>query len=1148
MNTDHAESTPCLRLLLPAVFAACLPVAVAQQAPAPAVTAAELARYDTNRNGRLDPDELAALQADQARTGLVPATSSSSANDAVVLSPFEVKEDTTGYYAANTVSGTRFNTNIADLAASISVVTKQQMADFAMLDINDIFMYEANTEGIGNYTAFEVDRNGMVTDQIQDNPQGANRVRGIGPANIAIDNFASSGRVPIDPISIDAVEISRGPNSNIFGLGEGSGTVNLVPASANFSRASTTAEARIDDLGGWRTSLDINRPLVRGKVGLRASAVHQHQAYPQKPSGFDTRRYNVMLRAQPFRSTSVRASYQYYHGGGNRATSVTPRDAVSWWQAIGAPTWNPITSTARYADGSVAVMTGATNPPGLGNKSFDRPMMMIDGGVTLWMISRMPAATATNGPNNVAGTTRLLESIPEPIRTGRPLYSTIPGISDRSLYNWEKINLAAPNSIEDTVETSTVSIEQTLLDTQRHKLAVQFAWQREDADRMNRNIIGQASATGASYYVFVDVNERLLDGRANPNFLRPYVGVGEPVTEERPFNRDSYRGQGAYVLDLTGSDGWMKWVGRHQLLGYYEERKSKSYRYRFRDVMISDHPVYAPAGQPKGNQSAPAAPLATRGYYHFYVGDNRGQNVEHAPSGYDYGSYTFTWFNPQTNAWVDDRVTLGRAGINEGTAGGWAVKNLIKTRGGLINSGLLQDRVVVTYGRREDENRNKRQQSSVLKPNGWEFDYAAMDGWVGDWDLRSGDTTTKGLVVRPFRHWDRITQMRNSSGATGLLGEILSGLQFHYNESNSFRPEPPAISILLGELPNPTSEQEEKGFSINLWNNKLVLRANRYETGQIKSRAGQSAIFAQRTLRVDFAPFAGNNDAIALQRQARNWVRTLNPALTDNQVENEVARIMGLTPDILDIYNSNVISETSDVVGKGEEYELHYNPRSNWTLRLNVVRQEAVDKNLSPHIPAWIAQRMAVWENIIDPRTGVKWLDQRYSGDNPSETAGSTPRQFLQNNVISPLSLAQATEGKARPQTRKWRVNLSTSYRLTDFENKHLKRMNVGGALRWESRGAIGYYGIPVNGDITLATQFDSNRPIYASDHLYLDAFVGYRTRLFNDKVAARFQLNVRNLQESGRLQKVGAFPDGRGHTFRIINPRTFIFTTTFDL
>lgn len=176
----------------------------------------------------------------------------------------------------------------------------------------------------------------------------------------------------------------------------------------------------------------------------------------------------------------------------------------------------------------------------------------------------------------------------------------------------------------------------------------------------------------------------------------------------------------------------------------------------------------------------------------------------------------------------------------------------------------------------------------------------------------------------------------------------------------------------------------------------------------------------------------------------------------------------------------------------------------------------------------------------------MKWLDQPYNGDTPGGTA--TPRAFLLGNVVNPLGLVQATEGKARPQTREWRVNYVTSYRLTSFQNKHLKRMNVGGAVRWESEGAVGYYGIPVNGDITAATQFDPNRPVWDTDHIYLDAFVGYRMRLFSDRIGARFQLNIRNLQESGRLQKVGAYPDGRGHTFRVINPRTFIFTATFDL
>ena len=274
--------------------------------------------------------------------------------------------------------------------------------------------------------------------------------------------------------------------------------------------------------------------------------------------------------------------------------------------------------------------------------------------------------------------------------------------------------------------------------------------------------------------------------------------------------------------------------------------------------MTSDNPIYAVAGRPKGNQSAspgfPVAPLATRGYYHFLVGDNQGANVDYAPSGYDLGNYTFNWFNPATNAWVADPVTLGRSGITEGTAGTFAVLNLIKTKGGMVQSSLLEDRIVVTLGRRSDENRNRGQRPSALKPNGWEFDYAAMDGWAADtttayapWAFRSGDTKTSGIVVKPFRGWRFIESARTSGGSTGLMAQLLGGMTGYYNESDSFRPEAPAISILLNELPNPTSQGKDYGFTLNV-GNKFVLRANKYETRQINSRAGQSAIFATRTL------------------------------------------------------------------------------------------------------------------------------------------------------------------------------------------------------------------------------------------------------------------------------------------------------------
>jgi hypothetical protein len=48
-------------------------------------------------------------------------------------------------------------------------------------------------------------------------------------------------------------------------------------------------------------------PIIRGKLGVRASAVYQHEEFRQKPSGTTSRRYNAMLRAQPFKNTTFRA-------------------------------------------------------------------------------------------------------------------------------------------------------------------------------------------------------------------------------------------------------------------------------------------------------------------------------------------------------------------------------------------------------------------------------------------------------------------------------------------------------------------------------------------------------------------------------------------------------------------------------------------------------------------------------------------------------------------------------------------------------------------------------------------------------------------------------------------------------------------------
>src|SRR5581483_8446257 len=278
-------------------------------------------------------------------------------------------------------------------------------------------------------------------------------------------------------------------------------------------------------------------------------------------------------------------------------------------------------------------------------------------------------------------------------------------------------------------------------------------------------MVGQSSATGNSNYLYVDVNKFLLDGSPNPYFLRPYLGVGEPVFSSTPYKRDTFRGQLAYLVNFTNEKAGRKWLGRHQLLGYGEEKQSRSYVYRFRDVITTDNPFFAPAGTAKGNQSAPppgfgtAAPLWTRPYFHFYVGDASGQNIDYAPGAYSLGQYTFKWQNTADNSWVSTPVTLGESGIQEGSAGGAAVENLLKTRGFVVQDDLLDDRFVFTGGRRHDENNNKFQKQSVLQPDGYDFDYAGMNGFVGNWATAKGDTTSTSFVVRPFRGWPAVERL-----------------------------------------------------------------------------------------------------------------------------------------------------------------------------------------------------------------------------------------------------------------------------------------------------------------------------------------------------------------------------------------------------
>ena len=1129
----------------------------------------------------------ATAQTDQPNGAPIPVTkvaapSQTSEEEVISLNPFEVTSNNDrGYYAANSMSGTRFNSKLDDMASSISVITKEQMQDFAMLDINDVFLYTANTEGTGTYTDYSVDRNGSISDNVQLNPTSANRVRGIASANVSLGNVETMNRVPVDPIAVDAIEISRGPNANVFGLGNPSGTVNMVSATANLTHDRSQVKFRADSYEGYRESLDVNRVLMKNKLAVRFSEVIQHDGFVRKPSGMNTVRYNGMIKFQPFKSTTISASYSFYRSNGNRPNALPPRDNISYWVASGRPTWDPVTEQIHINGVTVGTYTSSTyNGPDYFSSALlgeAHSQMFIDrNGLSYWSMpfgtsNATPLAGATTaGPTSGTQADHFLQTTGIAGATGtaakpssQPLFTTTPTVRDKSMYDWSSINLSAPNRLIDRTLTSNVQIDQLILNTPRQTLAAQAVVMREDAQRYARNLIGTANDNGQSGQLEIDPNERMLDGSPNPYFLHPFIGTDKPRTVWQPAKWDTYRAQFAYRLDLTHEKGLFHWLGLHQLTGYDEYKYRINRTYSFRDVITSNNP-WLPAGVYRANQSQPANTptlvAITQGYYRYYVSDNQGTHIDYAPQEFRSGNYPFVWGNAATKVWNYEPSTLGLAASTDSAGGGSNTKQILKTGGAVIQSHFLDDSVVTTFGRREDKVYSKfgNAAPALLNPDGLTYNYPLINSWAtGDYRFNSGFTTNEQYVVRPFRELPIIASLDHGGGVRHFLASALRGLSFNFNKSDSFRPDTPAQDLFLNILPNPTGEDRSWGLGMNLFDGKVILRVTHYENSQLNARNGDANTIAQRIIRTDL-PLAGNTAAqFVLQSRVTDWV-TQDPAhtaWTTAQIQAEVARQMGMSTDLQTalVNPTPPVAATNDIGARGTEVELNLNLSRYWTVSANVTDTQSMTKNVSSAVATWAAQRMQVWTTIKDPRgpdhtfgtaddTPVSWWTTNYGG---SQTAQQNYLLF----VDAPYNVVKQLEGKTNPQIRRYAARMSTNFQLAGVtDHRILKNVNVGGALRWEDKGAIGYYGMPPAPGTTTITSLDATNPIYNRAHYYVDMFVGYRTKLFADKVGALIQLNVQNLQESGRLQPIGAYPDGTKNAFRIIDPRKFILSVTFDL
>lgn len=580
----------------------------------------------------------------------------------------------------------------------------------------------------------------------------------------------------------------------------------------------------------------------------------------------------------------------------------------------------------------------------------------------------------------------------------------------------------------------------------------------------------------------------------------------------KPTLNDNYRATVAYQLDLSQDKAWYHWFGRHRLAAYGEYRDivTSPNNLRYRDQIVN----------PDSITLNPLNIVASNGahlYPRYYLGDGNGQNVDYAPLGANLsaGPVTYRYYDATTKTWKTESDTIQETYFSQGMQ-----KQKIRTMGASLQSFLLNDRIIPTFGIRKDRSYYIDSFGATIDNETGVFTTAPIYSFGLNKKWITGVTKQAGVVVKPF-----------------------SWLDLHLNKSDSFLPADVNYNLYGQMLPNPTGKGTDYGFTLKLFGDKLFLKVNRYDTFQ-KNARGTIGVIASRAMRMDFViPGGGSGDPRLYDRYQAALI-TDNAAkgivMTQDQLDAATATATGITRDAVTAITGKTINDTNDARSKGTEVELNFNPNRYWTLKLAGAQQQAVDSNLSPTISQYVNSRLATWQSIVLPGQTTPWWNNRYSG--------LVVNGFFLGLVDAPLKLAIANEGKPKTQTREYSANLTTRYLLAGMTHQRFfKNVMVGGAVRWASKASIGYYG--GNPDVDgVVREYNATRPIFDQPVTNVDLFTAYSFKMFRDRIGARVQLNVRNVNESGRLQPIAANPDGTIWNYRIIDPRQYILTVSFDL
>jgi len=579
----------------------------------------------------------------------------------LTLTPFEVAaQSEKGYSANTTLAGNRLNTDLRDIGNAVTVITSQFMKDIGATSNETLLQYTIGTEvgniqgnfaGVGDSAS--LNESGRFA-----NPNQNTRVRGLTSADNTRDFFLTD--IPWDGYAVDRIELQRGANSILFGQGSPAGIINTGTKQATFKNASE-AEARFGSFGTFRTSLDLNRVLLRNQLAFRVLGLYNDEKFQQEPAYSRDRRLYGATRYEPAflkkasARTVVKANIEFGDISSNRPRSLPPIDRITPWFATGTyqgrnlggsartftnlnrETFNPFQlqddNTGRSNHGQQRPSinggpnAGQPNPaynPRIGNfaQSFGGPLAYFSGtGSPTFMVSEIrsvrgigPTGAIDGGIGGIAfhrqGGVATEAAFARAARLPFAEFGVYRNnnLTDASVFDFYNNLIDGPNKSEwQNFRTYNVSLAQTFM---KDKIGIEATYNNE----YYKN--GQlALLSGDNQAIHVDLNnvysdgtpagrngEPYQDGTPNPNVGRPFI------SDSWQFGNNSYLSEresgratvfGTHDFAREGQRNWLtRLAGRHTITGLYSQDRQKTDRRNWQRYAILDPAYRALMGAP----------------------------------------------------------------------------------------------------------------------------------------------------------------------------------------------------------------------------------------------------------------------------------------------------------------------------------------------------------------------------------------------------------------------------------------------------------------------------------------------------------------------------------------------------------------------